>query len=377
VDADAGDAMIATGLQWALEMGWLIAWAIHFGAGWDVALMPLGAVGANLVRRRLAWAVPTWAVGVGAGVLTGGPWGGALLLVAMWRGASPPSREHQAVFERMAVALIGTTPLAIVDPAWAWTIPVALAVGLVAALNLNSDPRRQGWAHWQLGGSLIVLSVAVGVAVTVAVAAMPFRAVVPLFRAALDALGRLVALLVRLLGDKQLRRELGKAYAGHATKVHAFHRSPPTPLWLYVAVGIGLLLAVVLAYSLVRKLAPTDQAVVAQEQAGELRLRRERLRIPATDGSRGLRAELTRRVVRARMARAKHRGFGPQRGETVREWMARVYTEPTAALVSLYEEVRYGGIQDDAARARKVSSRWPTDLQPQHHADQEDRHAPS
>lgn len=349
-------------LLWVLEVGWLAAWALHFGAGWDVAVMPLAAVVAAQVRPPGIWAVPTWILGIAAGALTGGWWGVFLVLVAMWRGASPPHRDQPAVYERVAIALMGVAPLAIVAVAWAWTLPTAVAVGLAAALDLNRDPATDRTVQLRVAGMLALVGAAAGLVVVAFVALLPLRLAFPLFRAILDEIGHVVAFLVSALSHARARQLLKKVYAGQPGRTRHVAHAPRTPLWLFVGAMVLAAGAIALAVVAVRRIVPPGRRVRADSDDG--RVEREVMDPVRRHRPYWARAVLTRRVVQSRMRGAERRQAGPDRGETVREWLARIYEGPTEALASLYEEVRYGGTRDDPERARAVQRRWPKEPRP-------------
>ncbi len=351
--------MMGRALLWVLEVGWLAAWALHFGAGWDVAVMPLAAIAAAQVRPHGAWAVPAWILGMAAGALTGGWWGVFLVLTALWRGASPPHRDQPAVYERVAIALIGAAPLAIVAAAWAWTLPTAVALGLVAALDLNHDPATDRTAQLRVAGTLALVGAAAGVVVVGFVALLPLSAVFPLVRALLDGIGHVVAFLVSAVNHGRGRVHLQNVYAGRAGHPTSTTHAPATPLWVFVGAVVLAVGAVVLAVVALRRVVPPRRRAPGTSDEGRV----EREAMDPARGHRmyGVRAVLTRRVVQSRMRHAERRRAGPGRGETVREWLGRVYGVPTGALASLYEEVRYGGAPDDPGRARTVQRHWPTD----------------
>ena len=355
--------MMGRALLWVLEVGWLAAWALHFGAGWDVAVMPLAAIGAAQVRPLRAWAVPAWILGIAAGALTGGWWGVLLVLVAMWRGASPPHREQPAVYERMAIAIIGAAPLAIAAASWAWTLPTAVAVGLVAALDLHYDPATGRTAQLRVAGALALVGAAAGLVVVGFVALVPLQAAFPLLRAGLDDIGRAVAFFVTALRVGKAPHLFQQVYFGPVRPIRThLHHQPPTPLWFLLLAALGI--AGGLALALVRTAQTVPPPRRGPGSRDDDRVERQAMELARRRRLYGMRAVLTRRVVQLRMRRAERRRAGPRRGETVREWLGRVYGGPTGALstlAALYEEVRYGGVGDDAPRAREVQRRWPTE----------------
>ncbi len=353
--------MIGRALLWVLEVGWVAAWALPFGAGWDVAVMPLAAIAAEQARTRRAWAVPVWILGIAAAAVTGGWWGLPLVLIAMWRGASPPRRDQPAVYERVALAMIGAAPLALVAASWAWMLPAAVAVGLLAALVLHRDPATDRAAQLQLAGLLALAAAAAGLVVLAAVPATPLELAFPLLRAVLDAIGHLVAFFVTLLSNGRAPKLFQKVYfppGGHI-RTH-LHHQPPPPLWLYVAAALvlaGALATALVALARVAKPAPRATAGEGRDQQVE----RERMDPRRVHRLYGLRVALTRRVVQARMRRAERRQRGPEPGETVREWLRRLYGGPAGDTAALYEEVRYRSAADNAARARALQHALPQD----------------
>ena len=282
-----------------------------------------------------------------------------MVLAAMWRGASPPHRDQPAVYERVAIALIGAAPLAIVAVAWAWTLPTAVVVGLVAALDLNHDPATNRTAQVRMAGTLALVGAAAGLVVMAFVALLPLRLAFPLLRAILDGIGHVVAFLVSALSHGRGRQLLQKAYAGRAGRTRHVAHAAPTPLWLFVGAVVLAAGAIALAVVAVRRIAPPGRR--GRDEGEEGRVEREVMDPARRHRMYGVRAVLTRRVVQPRMRRAERRRAGPERGETVREWLGRVYGGSTGPLASLYEEVRYGGAPDDPGRARTVQQHWPTD----------------
>lgn len=346
--------MIGRALLWVLEVGWMAAWALHFGAGWDVAVMPLAAIAAEQARTRRAWAVPVWILGAAAAAVTGGWWGVLLVLAAMWRGASPPRRDQPAVYERMAIAIIGAAPLAVVAAGWAWTLPAAVALGLLAALDLHRDPATDRTAQLQLAGLLALAAAAAGLVVLAVVAAAPLQLAFPLLRAVLDAIGHIVAFFVTHLSNGRAPKLFQKFYFPTVRHLRThLHHQPPPPWWFYVAaalvVAAGLATALV---ALARVAKPVRRAAGGDGRVKQVE--REWLDPRGVHHLYGPRVALTRRVVQILMRRAERRQRGPAPGETVREWLGRLYGAPAGDTAALYEEVRYGGVSDDAARARAL-----------------------
>lgn len=349
--------MIARGLVWVLEVGWVALWALHLGlGGMPIALMAPAAVAAGLLRRRPALAVPVWLLAAGLGALAGHGWGAAPVLIALWRGASPPDREHPAVFERLAVALLATASLTYVSSDWSWAIPAALAVALAAALEIQRDPGTPRALQLDAAGRLGALGAAVGLAVLALLLSPPGNLAAQLLRRALGLSGphpygnAFLGIRGRGRVLKRLRR---------LSRLH--HPAPPphaaTSLtWLWIALGalaVGGLLVYLLGRQRRRPLGP------GLRDAAEARLARGGLGGPPGAPTGTPAVALTRRVLQTRMQREGRRRRGPKRGETVREWMQRLYGEAAAALAPLYEDVRYGGVADDAERAQALDAEWP------------------
>ena len=346
--------MIGRALLWVLEVGWVAAWALHFGAGWDVAVMPLAAIAAEQARTRRAWAVPVWILGIAAAAATGGWWGLPLVLTAMWRGASPPRRDQPAVYERVAIALIGVAPLAVAAASWAWTLPAAVAVDLPAALDLHRDLAADWGAQLKRAGLLALVAAAAGLAVWALVAATPLQLAFPLLRAVLDGIGHVVAFFVAHLSSGRAPKLFQKVYFPSIRRFRTHLHHQPPPLWLYLGgtlVAAGAITAAIVALG--RVAAPVCR--LADRNGRALQVERERLDPRGVHHLHGLRVALTRRVVQTRMRRAGRRQRGPAPGETVREWLGRLY----GAAAAPYEEVRYGGAADDPARARALQQRLP------------------
>jgi hypothetical protein len=362
-------------LTWVLEVGWVIAWALHFGAGWDLAVMPLAAVVAAVVRRRSTWAVAAWTLALATGALTGGPWGIALVALALWRGASPPNRDSPAVYERVAFALVGTAMLAVAAPPWAWTLPVAVAVGLLTALEVNRGPDTNRAAHIRLAGTLALLGAAAGLAVVAVVALVPISLAFPAIHAMLTALGHFAVFVLNLIthgrgGQKVTIVPVGR----HRPAKHSAAPVSSIPLWVYVVGAALFVLLVALAQFTVQRLASTAGDGGERVQEGQL----ERERLGTTVHAHGVapRTMLTRRVLQVRMRRAAQHQRGPLADETVREWMTRRYGAAATGLASLYEDVRYGGIADDVQRARTVDRSWPVEAPVQNRPTQTDMTGP-
>ena len=361
--------MIARVLVWLLEVGWVAAWALHLGVGWvPIALMAPAAMAAGLLRGRTALAGAVWVVAAAVGALLGHVWGAAPVLYAMWRGASALDPEHPAVFARLNVALAGTASLTYVSPSWSWTIPAALVLALASSVEVHRDagtPR-----HLQLGaaGWLASLGAAAGLA-TLAVVLSPLWILAgTLFRRILYNAGPLsFSALSLLLGPPAPHPGRRKPRVHVRRLVHpqpgaTMHHAPAGNLtWLWLALG-ALVLGGLLGYLVHRQRRPP--AGPGPRDAAEERLARSRVDPPSEIPDASPAVVLTRRVVQTQMRREAQRRLGPQRGETVREWMGRLYGSAGAAVAAFYEEVRYGGITDDATRARTLHTAWPPALHP-------------
>lgn len=357
--------MIARALLWVLEVGWAVAWALHFGAGWgQVALMVPAAIAAGVLRRRRPWAVGAWVLGAAAGAVAGPLWGAGLVLYAMWRGASPPDPDRPRVYERIEVALAGTAVLSLVDGALAWTMPAALAVGLVTTLEVHRDRETPRALQLRLAGALALVGTAAGLVVLAIVLFVPWSLALVLFRDIALVMLYLFSFISPLARPKSpFAKDQGH---GHAKPKHPPHHPrivphlvlPPT--WVFVALAAVAL--AVLAYRLIHTRWPSVSQVA--RDASEENLERDPFHLRRSGQAARGGSVLTRRVVQGRMRWGRRRRVGPLRHETVREWIERVYGAPAAALASLYEEVRYGGVADDSRRARALQTRWPADPEP-------------
>jgi len=355
--------MIARVTVWLLEVGWVAAWALHLGVGWvPIALMAPAAMAAGLLRRRTVLAGAVWVVAAAVGALLSHVWGAAPVLYAMWRGASPPDPEHPAVFARLNVALAGTASLTYVSPSWAWTIPATLILALASSVEVHRDAETPRHLQLQAAGWLASLGAAAGLATLAVVLSPLWHLVGTLFRGILYNAGPLsFNALSRLLGSPVphvgRRKPVHLRHLLHPKPVAAMHHAPAGNLtWLWLGLG-ALVLGGLLGYLVHRqRRLPTGPG---PRDAAEERLARS-----CVDPSSGIpdasqAVVLTRRVVQTQMRREAQRRLGPQRGETVREWMGRLYGSDAAALASLYEEVRYGGLVDDVRRARTLQTAWP------------------
>lgn len=361
--------MIARVMVWLLEVGWVAAWTLHLGAGWvPVALMAPAAMAAGLLRRRTALAAAVWVAAAGAGGLAGHLWGAAPVLYAMWRGTSLPDSEHPGVFARLNVALAGTGILTHVSPSWSWTIPAALILALASSVEIHRDSGTPRHLQLKAAGWLTSWGAAAGLATLAIVLSPIWHLAGTLFRGILYNAGPLsFSALSRLLGPPA-------PHAGHRkSAVHVRHLIHPQPgaaahhapggslTWLWLAAG-ALVMAGLVRYIMRRQ--RRSPVGPGPRDAAEERLARSRVDPPPglPDVSPGV--MLTRRIVQVQMRREARRRLGPHRGETVREWMGRLYGSAAAALARLYEEVRYGGIADDARRARALQAAWPATIHP-------------
>jgi len=344
--------MIRRVLVFILEVFWVAAWGWHFGAGWALAVMALAGLAAGLTRRRGGLAVLAWLAGLGAGVLTAGAWGAGLAVYALWRGASPPNPDRPAIYERLALAIAGLAALTFAAPSFAWTLPVILLVGLVAALEANRDPSMDPTPHLRLAGVLALVGAAAGLVAVGLVLWSPWQVLDGLGRLLVLAIGHLAALVshpLHLPGAKQHspQRDAGR----NPFQPHAGKLTSPWPVYAALAV-----LAAVLAYFGVRALSHLGLPAVERTPG----LDREQMDVNAFARRYGTRATLTRRVVQLKMRVLGRNRSGPRAGETVREWLRRLYgSDEAAAVAPLYEEVRYGGVADDVGRSRRAYRLWP------------------
>ncbi len=352
--------MTARVMVWILEVGWAAAWALHLGVGWvPVALMVPSALGAGVLRPQRTLAVPMWALGALAGILTGQWLGGILLLYAMWRGASPPNLEHPAVYERLELAMVGTAALTYVDRTWAWTLPAALVFGLGTTLEVHRDPGTPRRMQLRLAGVLALAGAVGGLVVLAVVVFAPWTLAVRLLAELALATFYLFGFITALPFPK--KKLFKKKFLVGKGKAHLAHSAPVVP-WLVLLVGALVLVAVVVY--VVRHGRRRRPRRLATPDAAEARLDRDAVEPQPFRRGPGGQTVLTRRVVQARMRRGAQRRFGPRRGETVREWLGRVYGPRAAALAAYYEEVRYGGQPDGRGRARTLQSQWPKDPEP-------------
>lgn len=353
--------MTARALVWLLDVGWAAAWALHLGAGWlPLAVAAPAALAAAQLRRQPALAVPAWLMAAAAGALTGGPWGALLVGYALWRGAARLDPDRPAIYERLELALAGAAVLTYLDHAWAWTLPAALLLGLATTLEVHRDPGTPPRLQLGLAAALGAIGAVAGAAMLALGVFAPWGVLGLILRELALALLALFSFISPLAPPKPLKLL-------HKKKPHV-HKGPPhlVPVTHYLA-AVLLLLAAAAAVAAIRYVwhqrrpAPRRPRRPGPRDAAEARLDRATwVEGPAARRATG-RAALTRRVVQAQMRRTARRRQGPRRGETVREWLRRIYGASEAALASLYEEVRYGGAPDDATRARALQRRWPKD----------------
>ncbi len=339
-------------LTFILEVSWLAAWALRLGVGEVVPVMAVAGLAAAWSRRRGVWALLVWVVMVVAGAFVAGPWGVLFSVVALWRGASPIDPEHPAVFQRIAIAVGGTAILAVNAPEYTWVLPVVLGVGLVAAVATTVEPAVPLGTHVRLAGWLAAAGLLVGLVVLGLAAWAPWQYLGGPVRALMFAIGHLIP-------SFHLHSHIPKP-SSPVQPPHKRHpqRRPVTaqsPLPLLIAGGVVLLVG---AYFAVRALARAGWPELERTDNVD----RERLAVDPLAAPGG-RAVLTRRVVQRHMrllARTRQR---PGTGETVREWLGRLYGDTAADVVprlgELYEAVRYGGVTDDATRARTAQRLWP------------------
>lgn len=339
-------------LTFVLEVGWLAPWAVRLGVG-DVAwLLALAGLGGGLARRRGPVAMAVWLVLLVAAGLLGGVWGAAFVLVALWRGASPSDPDHPAVFERLGIALVGSAALAVNQHAYLWLLPAVLVVGLGTALATSREPGVDFRVHLRLAGMLAAVGLLAGLVVLGVAAWAPWQYLAGAVRFLLFLIGHIFP----SFGHGPPLHHPGASHVAKrpAPRKH-LRRSTLNPLPLVI---VGGLLALAFVYYAVRVLSRLSWPTPDRSTEDGDALVVEHLEA----GPRG-RATLTRRVVQSRMRMMARRRRGPAPGETVREWLQRLYgsvgSAPLTELSRLYEEVRYGGQRDDGARAALARRLWP------------------
>ncbi len=340
-------------LIFALEVGWLAAWAVRLGVG-DVAwLMAAAGLGAGLARRRGPVAMVVWLAVLVAGGLLGGVWGVGLVLVALWRGASPFDPEHPAVFERLGIAVVGGAALAVNQHAYLWVLPAVLVLGLATALATSHEPGMDARVHVRLAGMLAAAGLLAGLVVLGLAAWAPWQYLAGPVRAVLFLIGHLLPSFAHGLPPH------------HQAPPHVAKRPPQpkrprprTTASLLPLLIVGGILALGFVYYAVRFLSRLGWPTWEESHSGD-----EALVVEHLEAGRRERVTLTRRVVQQHMRGLAHRRRGPEPAETVREWLARLYGSASPAnlaqLSRLYEEVRYGGQMDDALRAAAARRLWP------------------
>ncbi len=339
-------------LTFILEVSWLAAWALRLGVGEAVPVMAVAGLASAWSRRRGVWALLVWVAMVVVGAFAAGPWGVLFSVVALWRGASPIDPEHPAVFQRIAIAVGGAAILAVNAPQYTWVVPVVLAVGLVTALATTREPHVPLGSHVRLAAWLAAAGLVVGLLVLGLATWAPWQYLDGAVRAALFAIGHLIPSFKL---HSHIPKPSSPVQPHHKRHPQRQPGKPRSPLPLLIAAGVVLLVG---AYFVVRALARVGWPELERTD----NLDREGLAADPLAASGG-RAVLTRRVVQRHMRLLARTRQHPHTGETVREWLGRLYGDTAADVVprlgALYEAVRYGGVADDATRARTAQRLWP------------------
>jgi hypothetical protein len=348
----------------ALEIGWMVPWLFFLRAGqawWVVPAAGLASLAVLRSRGRSIWGPVSLAAALGVGALTGGVTAAVAGGLAWWRGWAQQGESRPRLLVRLMVVLVALAVLVLVRPAWWWV----LALALVLTAGGLAESARPGGVHgrewWTLALGLTVVALGGALVLYGLTAAGPWQALLGLLLVLLKAMVKAFAyLFFSLFGHLHLRGHFLKPTITRPK--HGTTRPPP----IKYAGGHDLLLVVLLtlagaavvglgAWWLSRVLAAWQPA------AGDPDDRVERRKISARIERRVPSLSYTRRFVAWRMRRSRSRRQGPALHETVREWLLRLHGRVPETAVRLYEEVRYAGVLDSAARAEETRRHWPAE----------------
>ncbi len=356
-----------------LSVEWLIPWLIAVHAGWAVVVPPIvGAAFLELAaaKRLRAVVVGGLVVALGLGFLLGHISGAIAAGLAAWAGwASWDPTPRTGLVTRLVLVLLALSALVIRFPHWWPVLPVALGIGVLGLVEGQQSlhvPRRHWWG---LAMALILMAVGIALVVFSVAPLASGRAPVlpctvgpggswsahcttdrglsepphgPLYRAGPvhhlkhSISGRPLGIL------RQLRSASGSVTGGLPT------------VWLTLMGGVTLLGAGFwLRRRMLRKWEPEDERGASP---GRVLLERRPVTV-SPDARSALRH--TRRVIYQQLRNAAVRPHATQPGETVRAWARRVFGEAALTGAQLYEEVRYGGVDDSVERAAQTAESWP------------------
>ena len=324
-----------------LTVGPLVPWLYGLGAGRIWWVPPAaGVVVLWLVGRPRRPVLVPLAGGlfVGLGLMTGGALGGIAGLLGCASGLLSHSPDPRiGLTARFMLALVALGTLVMWQPYWWPTLPALIGIG---ALGLAEGGRPPGvrFRDWWARAVTFILG-ALGAAVMV-FALTPRK--VP---------GATVRILPPPPPVTFVKAPLRGA--GFGRPIHS-----PVHLTL-LGVALGLVLMGLAAWGALRmKWHWNPELSIAQGAVGT---GMERLtRVPAPHEKPLEELSFTRHFIRRQIARAR---AGPDRShayETVREWAGRVFGPTISEAVAAYEDVRYGGVEDNATRASWVARRWPS-----------------
>ncbi len=333
----------------ALGVAWLLPWMTALHAGQATWLPPV--VGCIFMLPAVVSGVTKWTVLTGIVVLTlgfifGRTVGVLAIAVAIAIGWSTRNMLPRiGLVKRLIVMLVGMSALVIWHPTW-WPVLVAelgFGVGVVAVANHPVGAPRGAWSGLAIGVVMISLGLALIALVAGNQVHIQYPGGVPRILPGSDQP------LPRLRGHGHgpfgnpgsgiLRGFInGQTGLGHA-------RSPHFPGWIMIVAG-GLILVVVGVWcgrraqrSLDVEPSPTDKPKILDRK-------------PVDKGSTARLAILspTRRWARYLLGRTRQAAnYMP--AETFREWALRTYGSGASRAATLYEEVRYGAMDDSPTRA--------------------------
>jgi hypothetical protein len=348
----------------ALEIGWMVPWLFFLRAGqawWVVPAAGLASLAVLQSGRRAMWGPVSLAAALGVGALTGGVAAAVAGGLAWWRGWAQQGEGRPRLLVRLMVVLVTLAVLVLLRPAWWWILAFALVLTAGGLAESARPGGVSGGEWWALAVGLTVVALGGALVLYGLTAWGPwqvlFGLLIALFKAAVKAVA---FLFFSLLGHLRLAGHYFRPKITHAK--HATTRPPPVKY----AGGHDLLLVVLLtlagvaavglgAWWLSRALASWQPA------ASEAEDRVERRKIAGRADRRAPSLSYTRRFVAWRMRRSRRRRQGPAIHETVREWLLRLHGRVPETAVRLYEEVRYRGASDSAARADEARRQWPAE----------------
>ncbi|MCL5967069.1 MAG: DUF4129 domain-containing protein [Firmicutes bacterium] len=350
-----------------LEIGWMVPWLIALGAGaswWVPILSGLALVVISTSRRRGTFGPLAVLAGVAIGYLMGSGFGAVAAGIGAWRGWAAHGRPTRSgLLGRLVVVLIALSALVIWHPSWWPVLPASLILAVAGMAEASRPPGVGSEEWWSLGSAFGLVSLGAALVVYGLAFWGPWKHLAgPLNAVLAFAIGLISDTIVRLLSRIHFHGHL------HIPKIQRSsanaHRPPPPRLvaghhlvWVILIAVVGAIVVTLGVWWISRALANWNPKPAEDEE----RLERRRVGDPYR-GHPG-RVRFTRRVVRVRLKSAVRRQKGASPNETLREWFRRVHHEVPSP-VTLYEEVRYGGVRDTAERARRTHRQWPPEPQP-------------